>query len=89
MPGLKKHLNMILNLTDMGTPSKIVEIEINVEDDKLTLSQGQYIDSILRKYKMQDANPVLTPLDPNVKLEVNVMIMIKGGDQAASTNMHH
>lgn len=29
--------------------------------DSLTISQPQYVNSILRKYKMEDANPVSTP----------------------------
>jgi len=58
-------------LTDLGQPMKIVGIEISCHADSLTISQPLYIDSILRKYKMDNANPVSMPLDPNIKLKPN------------------
>jgi hypothetical protein len=71
MEKLKEELNELFDLTDLGEPSKIVGIEISIADDAVTISQPQYVDSLLRKYKMEDANPVSTPLDPNGKLEPN------------------
>ena len=35
----------------------------------LTIKQTKYIESILDKYGLKDANSVSTPLDPNVKLK--------------------
>jgi hypothetical protein len=55
----------------MGGPSKIVGIEISQRDDSITISQKQYLSSILQKEGMDKANPVSMPLDPNVKLEPN------------------
>ena len=37
-----------------------------------SLSQSHYIDFLLDKYGLMDANPVSTPMDPNVKFEMNV-----------------
>jgi hypothetical protein len=68
---LKDELNAILDLTDLGQPSRIVGIEITTRDDSISISQPLYVDSILRKYGMEGANPVATPLDPNVMLEPN------------------
>ena len=36
------------------------------------LSQSHYIDFLLDKYGLTDANPVSTPMDPNVKLDMDV-----------------
>jgi len=71
MEPLKNKLKGIFDVTDLGDPSRIVGIEINRTQDSLTILQPLYIDSILRKYGMESANPVSTPLDPNHKLEPN------------------
>jgi hypothetical protein len=61
----------IFDVTDLGEPTMIVGIEITHRKDTLTISQGQYVDSILKKYGMHNVNPVSTPMDPNVKFEPN------------------
>jgi len=64
-------LRSIFDVTDLGEPSKIVGIEISQTSTSLTISQPLYVDSILKKFKMIDANPVSMPLDPNIKLKPN------------------
>ncbi len=71
MSRLKHELNDTFELTDLGEPTKIVGIEIDQRAESLIISQKQYIDSILQKYGMGDANPVSTPMDPNISLEPN------------------
>jgi len=46
-------------------------ISQNPEDNSIKLFQTAYIDSLLKKHGLQDANPVSTPLDPNIKLDLN------------------
>ena len=58
--------------TDMGDPSKIVGIEITQTDDSTTIMQQKYIESILLHEHMDSANPVSTPLDPNIKIGPNL-----------------
>jgi len=43
--------------------------KINQGDHIITLSQAHFIDKLLEKFGMQDANPVSTPIDPNIKLD--------------------
>ena len=50
---------------------KIVGIEIALGDCSITISQRQYLESILCKEHMDMANPVGMPLDPNIVLELN------------------
>ena len=64
-------LRSIFDVTDLGEPSKIVGIEISQTSTSLTISQPLYVDSILKRFKMIDANPVSTLLDPNIKLKLN------------------
>ena len=50
----------MFELTDLGKPSKIVGIEITQHTDSITISQKQYIESILHREGMENANPVST-----------------------------
>src|SRR5271168_5016997 len=45
-----------------------LELQRNLEEGTLKLSQTQYIQRTLEKFGMADSHPVNTPLDPNVKL---------------------
>jgi hypothetical protein len=58
-------------VTDLSEPSKIIRIKITRESDYITISQKQYIVSILCKEKMERANPIAIPLDPNVPIKPN------------------
>jgi hypothetical protein len=71
MASLKSELNSSFETTDLGSPRKIVGIEITQTPNTISIAQKQYILSILQSEGMQDVNPVSTPLDPGVKLEPN------------------
>ena len=45
-----------------------MKISCNTNTWQITLSQTHYIDSLLKKFNLEDANPVSPPLDPNVNL---------------------
>ena len=55
-------------MTELGEPSKIVGIEITINDHSITISQKRYIENILTKEGLEGANPVSMPLDPNIAL---------------------
>lgn len=67
---LKIDLSHMFKITDLGNLKKLVSIEIirNREQGTLAITQTKYIESILEKYGMHNANKVSTPLDKNVKL---------------------
>ena len=46
-------------------------ISQNPEDHSIKLFQTTYVDSLLKKHGLEDANPVSTPLDPNIKLNLD------------------
>jgi len=71
MVKLKDDLKGLFDITDLGEPNQLVGLEFtrDREQGTLTIWQTQYIESILQKYGMHDANSVSTPLDPKVKLE--------------------
>ena len=71
MNTLKAELKTLFDVTDLGSPQKIVGIEINHDRDngRLKISQTQYIDNLLAKYNMTDCKPVATPMDVSVDLD--------------------
>ena len=75
MDALKRELANQFKITDLGEPNKLVGIKItqDKENGTLTISQTKYIEAILEKYGLENANSVSTPLDPNIKLEPQQM----------------
>ena len=57
----------------LGQPKMLLGMGIsqNPEDHSIKLFQTTYIDSLLKKHGLEDANPVSTPLDPNIKLDID------------------
>ena len=70
MEKLKKELQTLFELTDLGSPQKIVGISIDRDRVKgqLKISQAQYIEKVLAKYNMTDCKPVSTPMDLSANL---------------------
>ena len=58
-------------VTDLGEPSKIIGIEVTRSDDTITISQERYIENILWKEGMANANPVGMPMDPHINFKPN------------------
>src|SRR6266850_2395562 len=58
-------------VTDLGELAKIVGIEIQMKPTKVIILQKQYIESILSKEGMEQANPVSMPMDPKTIIEAN------------------
>ena len=71
MQQMKDDIHSQWEATDMGDPSKIVGIEITQTGDSIKITQEKYIEAILVREHMECANPVATPLDPNVKIGPN------------------
>ena len=71
MNELKVALKKRYKMKDMGELSYILGISVVQDHEKncVFLHQKHYIEAILRKYKMDNANPVATPADANVKLK--------------------
>ena len=65
----KANLEAEWELIDLGKPVKIVGIEIVLCDHSITISQQRYLESILQKEWMDNANAMGMPLNPNIVLE--------------------
>jgi hypothetical protein len=67
----KEKLVQRWQITNIGKPTKIIGIQIKRRPDSISISQQKYIEAIQQKENMEQANPVATPLDPNVPVEPN------------------
>lgn len=67
-------LNKNFKMKFMGDASVVlgIRIERNVQMGTITLDQQKYIDDMLRRFKMDDCNPVSTPIDVNQKLSASM-----------------
>ena len=67
---LKMKLAKSLVMKDMGAAKQILGMRITRDrkNHKLTLSQGEYIEKVLERFRMQNAKPISTPLANHFKL---------------------
>jgi hypothetical protein len=67
---LNKKLANSFTMKDLGVANKILGMRItrDKKNHKLTLSQGEYIEKVLERFRMQNAKPVSTPLSNHFKL---------------------
>jgi hypothetical protein len=70
MTSIKADLSSRFKMTDLG-PLKFI-LGLHIARDRsartLTMHQSQYASSIIKKYGMQDSNPMPTPMELNTKL---------------------
>jgi Reverse transcriptase (RNA-dependent DNA polymerase) len=59
-------------VSDLGEPNKIIRIKIMSTPHQITISQMKYIEAMLEKEGMADANAIGTPLDLKDKFEPNL-----------------
>ena len=66
---IKSLIKAGLATKDLGFPEYIIGMHLKrKQNGDLTLNQELYIDTLLRRFEMQNAKGVSTPADPNVKL---------------------
>ena len=69
----KDELRTAFKIKDLGDLHWLLGIEVK-QDRKLhiiSFSQHVYIEKILERFNLQDANPLSTPLDPHHKLSTS------------------
>jgi hypothetical protein len=67
---LKNKLSNSFAMKDLGVAKKILGMRIirDGKNHKLRLSEGEYIEKVLERFRMQNAKPVSTPLANHLKL---------------------
>jgi hypothetical protein len=58
----KKSLSTLYTVKDMGEAEYFLGVKIEREQNRLRLSHESYINSVLERYGMQNAKPVVTPM---------------------------
>jgi hypothetical protein len=66
---IEDELQKYFEIKSLGKPSIIIGVKITQENNLIQISQTHYIEILLNKYGLQDANPVSTPMDPNIRLD--------------------
>jgi hypothetical protein len=69
MEGLKKELSAGFEMRDLGELHYILGVDVERTSDGIALSQQHYIEKLLKKFRMETATSVSTPMDVNVKLQ--------------------
>jgi hypothetical protein len=67
----EKELQNRFDIKIIGEPLLLLGMTVlrNILNGMITLSQSHYIEKILMRFGLHDANPVLTPLNSNIKLD--------------------
>src|SRR5690606_8200422 len=55
-------------VNDLGFVNWLLGIQIDLNNEGITLSQSAFIDKVLQRFNMDDCNPVSTPIEPNATL---------------------
>src|SRR6266545_7824375 len=69
----ERDLRAHFNIKSLSLPRLLLGMHINIEPNMISLSQSHYVEFLLEKYGLTEANPVSTPIDPNVKLNAHKM----------------
>ena len=66
----EQRVGKIFNITHLGSVSWLLGLAITRDRTKRTLSMSQeaYINSIVRRFNLEDAKPLSTPIDANTRL---------------------
>lgn len=70
MNNFKEYLKTKFRMTDLGEIRYFIGIKIEVEEDKISLSQSAYISKVLHKYNMLECKTVSTPLPSKLNYEM-------------------
>jgi len=70
IPQLKEEMKECLEMHDLGEALLYLGMSIEGEQEKrsILLSQSHYVQTVLERFKMHEANPVSTPMDPKIRL---------------------
>lgn len=68
---LKKKMTSWFEMSDLGLLSFYLGIEVEQQEDCITIKQISYAKKVLSQFGMMDCNPTKFPMDPGAKLDVD------------------
>jgi hypothetical protein len=66
---VKKQLNQKYKMVDLGEARRFLGLEITKTDKGYSLGQQDYINSLVKRFGIENAKPAYSPMDPDVRLE--------------------
>jgi len=69
---IEHDLQAHFEVKSLGQPSMLLGIKLHQEDHLITLSQTHFIDTLLKKFGLENANPVSTLMDNILKVSLSV-----------------
>ncbi|GBP12632.1 Retrovirus-related Pol polyprotein from transposon TNT 1-94 [Eumeta japonica] len=66
---ITKELQSLLEIKILNTPSNFVGMQIEMLNNGIFIHQTKYVEQMLEKFNMTDANPNTIPVDPHVRLQ--------------------
>lgn len=66
---ITEELNSIFEIKVLNTPRNFVGMQIEILNNCIFIHQTQYIEQLLNKFNMNDANTNSVPVDPHMKLQ--------------------
>jgi len=82
---LKKLLKEEFEFSDLGPLTWLLGIQVEWQEDSVTLSQRTYIDQLLVRFGMNACNPISLPLDPN---KFKYLLQAQDGDNLADISQY-
>lgn len=69
---LIENLKKEFKMKDLGFAKSFLGVTLNYKvGETLKIDQQPYIEKVLKRFDMVTCNPVMTPMDPNVKFDIN------------------
>ena len=66
----KVHLNASFEMSDLGLLHHYLGIQFKICDGGIALCQGQYVETLLRRFNLEDYKPIATPVETGLKLNL-------------------
>jgi len=70
MREVKRRIGDALEITDMGEIHWLLGIEVTRDRQGRTIcmSQTSYIDTVVKRFSLEEAKPILSPMEPSIRL---------------------
>ena len=65
-----KQMEKVYRLRDEGPVDCFLNVQFEIKGDELTMTQEHYIESMLKRFGMEECNAVKIPMPPNLDMKV-------------------
>ena len=65
---MKEELKTSFEMTDFGLLHYYLGVELMQRERSIFISQTKYVFELLKKFRMENCKPAITPMEQNIKL---------------------